>query len=481
MGASVSLNSGSFRDPSGHVYEGDGRIFRMVSYAGKSRYEAVRSRNSVAALQEKGLLIGARELPQSEWPETARGQAYILEHPKIPFISYPYEWSFVQLKAAALLHLDLQLALLDDGVVLSDATAYNIQFVGHSPVFIDFLSLRPYVDGEFWWAHRQFCEQFLNPLLLRAVLGVAHNAWFRGGLEGISTSDLARLIPHRRRYSWNMFTQVILQAKYQRDATSDPLVAVDRARKLRKLPKTSYRAILQQLRNWITRLSPADKSKSIWGQYASENTYSGEEAQAKRIFVSEFVNSVAPHTIIDLGCNSGNYTIAALEAGARYAIGFDFDQNVISEAFLRSRSDNLSFLPLWLDASNPSPNQGWRQSERQGFAERARVDGLIALAFEHHLAIAKNTPLDQLLPWMLQIAPQGVIEFVPKSDPTVQRMLALREDIFPDYTEDAFLGEVRKRADVVKTAAISSSGRKMIWFKRRSEVFEREDQSRWTV
>lgn len=410
------------------------------------------------------MLIRFQELPVSDWPESTHGQAYVLEHPRIPFISYPYEWSFEQLKAAALLHLDLQLALLDDGTVLSDASAYNVQFIGSKPIFIDFLSLRPYVEGEFWSAHRQFCEQFLNPLLLRAIVGVAHNAWFRGALEGIPTTDLAKLIPLRHRYSWNMLTQVMLQAKLERDSMSDPLKAFDRAKRLRRLPKASYRAILQQLRNWIGKLSLKDQSKSIWGNYATENTYSGDEAKAKRAFISEFITAAAPHTIIDMGCNTGDYTLAALEAGAQYAIGFDFDQNAISQAFQRSRSLDKLFLPLWLDASNPSPNQGWRQSERQGFADRARADGLIALAFEHHLAIAKNTPLAQLIPWLLQIAPQGVIEFVPKSDPTVQRMLALREDIFPDYTEETFLGEIRKRADIVKAVPISGSGRTMIWY-----------------
>src|SRR5690606_22151701 len=139
----------------------------------------------------------------------------LIEHDRVPFISYPYEWSFSELKAAALHHLDLQIDLLKRDVVLSDATAYNVQFVGPDPVFIDLLSLRPYREGEFWQGHRQFCEQFLNPLILRSVLGVPHNAWFRGSLEGIPTLHLANMLPLRKRLSWNMLSQVVMPAKLE--------------------------------------------------------------------------------------------------------------------------------------------------------------------------------------------------------------------------------------------------------------------------
>lgn len=463
----LSIHPGSFRDPSGYVYTSGNRVFRTVTESARNKYEFIRDNIVVSKLQDQGRIIKAREIDCSEWPSNIQNVAYLLEHPRIPFISYPYEWSFEQLREAALHHLELQMDLLDFGITLSDATAYNIQFVGPKPIFIDFLSLRPYVEGEFWWSHRQFCEQFLNPLLLRAVVGVAHNSWFRGSLEGITTADLAKLVPQHRRFSLNIFTQVILQAKLERDAIATPLRAIDRAKKAKRLPKGSYRAILQQLRNWIGKLAIADESKTIWEDYANNNTYSDVEARAKRSFITEFVKSVRPHTIIDLGCNTGDYSLAALEAGAQYAIGIDSDHKAIGQAYKRSKAKMASFLPLCLDAANPSPSQGWQQNERQGFAERARVDALIALAFEHHLAIGKNMPFSRLVPWLIKIAPQAIIEFVPKNDSTIRNMLALREDIFSDYTEEAFLKEIHKYADVVRQESISSSGRKLIWVKRR--------------
>ncbi len=395
------------------------------------------------------------------------GCAYLLEHDRIPYVSYPYEWGFNQLKSAALLHLDLQLQLLEEDVVLSDATAYNVQFVGSRPIFIDMLSFRPYRQGEYWGAHRQFCEQFLNPLLLRSVLGVPHNPWFRGSLEGIPTAELSRLLPLLKRYSWNIFSQVVLPAKLQRRALDAPEKAIERAGSNRGLSRAGYKGMLEQLRRWIARLHPADTGSTIWGDYAQTNTYSDHEADEKRRIIRDFASTVRPSRLVDLGCNTGEYSVAALEGGADYVVGFDFDQRAVDLAYSRASSRGLNFLPLWLDAANPSPDQGWRQRERAGFSSRTKADALIALAFEHHLAIGRNVPLPQVLDWLLAIAPVGIIEFVPKSDETIQKMLALREDIFADYSEPLFQSVLSQRARISKKTVISRSGRTLFEYDRR--------------
>ncbi|MBM6593718.1 methyltransferase domain-containing protein [Microvirga pudoricolor] len=459
-------NAGSYRDPAGHVYEDAGRIFRTINERARADYETVRDKGILSAAAQKGLLIESREIEKPAGQEGFARAAYVVEHPRVPFISYPYEWSFGALKAAALHHLDLQLDLLAQDAVLSDATAYNVQFIGSQPVFIDLLSVRPYRKGEFWIGHRQFCEQFLNPLLLQSSLGIAHNTWYRGSLEGIPTADLARALPFSSRLSWNMLSQVILQAKLQAKATNAPAKAIQEAKNTRTLSRTAYEGMLRQLRNWIAKLEPARSGKTVWGDYAKDNTYSSAEAQEKRRFVAEFAAKTRPGIMIDIGCNTGDYSVAALEGGASYVVGFDFDQRALDLAFSRSQTDKLKFLPLWLDASNPSPDQGWMQAERSGFGHRAKVDGMVALAFEHHLAIAKNVPLPQVVDWLVDRAPLGVIEFVPKNDQTVQTMLALREDIFDDYSVETFAGQLTKRARIVEQKVVSESGRTLFFYDR---------------
>lgn len=457
---------GSFRDPRGQVYRYGDRILRTVAECAAPDFELFQSSGLLDDLVADGLILTADVVNAEAANLADSGANCVLEHPRIPFVSYPYEWSFAALKEAALLHLRIHLMALERGMTLSDASAYNVQFLGANPVFIDHLSFQQYRDGEFWVGHRQFCEQFLNPLLLRALTGLPHNHWFRGSQEGITAGELRRMIPFRRKLSWNVLTHVVLQATFQKsklmpkDGTSHkPLGG-------RKLPRPALERMLQRLEIWITRLQPADKGKSQWADYAHVNTYSSAEAQAKAAFVSEFATATKPKLVWDLGCNTGDYAQTALAAGAAYVVGFDADHGALDVAFHRARGEDLLFLPLFADAANPTPNQGWNQNERYGLKERASADAVLALALVHHLAIARNIPLDRLVDWLLGLAPTGVVEYVPKADPMVQTLLQIREDIFPTYTEERFMQEIQARARVIKTQSVSASGRTLIWYDR---------------
>ena len=466
MADSSNIDGGSFRDPSGHIYRINGKIFRTVSAVAASAYEFVRNSGALSEWAEQGLVLGVQETDFSVLGPVSPEVRYVLEHPTLPFVSYPYEWPFQALKTAALFHLDLQMKALARDITLSDASAYNVQFLGSRPVFIDHLSFKPYQEGEFWTGHKQFCEQFLNPLLLRALLGVSYNGWYRGNLEGITAVDLNSLLPLHRKLSWNVFSHVTLQARGQKKAIEGKKEKEIKALRHRKLPRRAYLGMLSQLRNWIVRLEPANTGKTVWGDYATTHSYSSEEAKAKHAFVAEFVRKTKPCMLWDLGCNTGDYAETALRSGAERIIGFDFDQEALDRAFLRAQEKNLNFLPLFLDATNPSPNQGWNCQERAGFQARASADALLALAFEHHLAIGRNVPLDYVVKWLVDLAPIGIIEFTPKDDPTIQKMLALREDIFPNYSEENFVCALKRHARVVGSKTVSATGRRLFIYDR---------------
>lgn len=456
--------TGSFRDPGGRVYVIDGHVYRSVMPTAIDDYEFVRSTGLIDKLCGSGRVIPETVVDPRVLGASGAGAHHVLEHPMLPFISYPYEWSFPALKAAALLQLDVHLEALDHGVTLSDASAYNIQFRGPRPVFIDSLSFRRYREGEFWMGHRQFCEQYINPLLLRALVGVPHNSWYRGALEGISAQELCPLLRWSHKFSWNILTHVVMQARLQGRATSQ-LSAEYRIRR-RKLSLLALRQMLHGLRKWIAKLEPADRGKTVWANYAGCNSYESEDAQAKRNFIADFSRSLQPEVLWDIGCNTGDYSKAALESSATFVVGFDFDQDALNLAFERAIKENLNFLPLYLDAANQSPSQGWAQSERGGLMQRASADGILALAVVHHLSIGRNIPLQEVVDWLVAMAPEGVIEFVQKSDPMVQSMLRLREDIFNDYSEESFVYFLKRKADIVRFATVSGANRRLFWFRR---------------
>ncbi|HVF37332.1 MAG TPA: class I SAM-dependent methyltransferase, partial [Sphingomicrobium sp.] len=305
---------------------------------------------------------------------------------------------------------------------------------------------------------------FLNPLFLWAKRGIAPHAWYRGSVEGITPEDLAKLLGWRDRLSFTVLAHIIGPAMVARRRVEDGLGA--KPRRQVTLPAVRLVAILKSLRDYVAGLSlPAEKT--VWDDYADNNSYDGLKRQAKHRFVGDAVAATTPRLLFDVGCNSGDFSQTALDHGAKSVIGFDFDFGALERAFRRFDKAEASVLPLWLDATNPSPSQGWANAERSSLQDRADADMVLALAVIHHLAIAKNIPLDMAVDWLMGLAPSGVIEFPSKSDPMVEQLLKNRQDIFPDYTEEAFLAHVQARGKIIAREHLGESGRLIVRFDRK--------------
>lgn len=460
----MKFDPGSFRDPSGRVLRHEGRVLRAVFPAGASQFGAAKDSGVLDEMIGDGWLLPANMVIEDGLAELAPGAVYWLEHPVLDFVSYPYEWCFSALKAAALHHLDFHIALLGRGFTLSDATAYNIQFRGTRPVFIDHLSIIPYEEGTAWAGQRQFGMQFLNPLYLWAKKGIAPNAWYRGSLEGIEPEQLVKLLGFRDRLSFTVMAHIVGPAAFARRRVAEGLET--KAHHAAHLPKRRLIAMLASLRDYIAGLAlPAEKT--VWDDYASNNSYDEARRSAKHQFVADAVGKAAPGVLFDIGCNSGDFSQTSIDAGARSVVGFDFDFGALERAFARFDRSGASILPLWLDATNPSPAQGWAAAERKSMQDRSDADMMLALAVIHHLAIAKNIPLDMAVDWLMGLASVGVIEFPSKSDPMVVQLLRHRPDIFPDYTEEAFLQQVQARGRIVGQDRIGDGGRLIVTYDRR--------------
>ena len=450
----------SLRDPAGFVFHEEGRVRRAVTEYGLPHVRAVRATGLISRL-----IAAGRLLPEYEIATRLDGHPevrLVLEHPRLPFVSYPYEWPARALRAAALLHLDIQLEALDAGVMLTDASAYNVQFVGARPVFIDHLAFRPYLEGELWAGHRQFCEQFLHPLLLQSLFGVGFHEWYRGRLDGIPGEDLARLLRWRHKWQWNVFANVVLPARLQRLAGRP---RAERRISHARMPRAGLRQMLSTLRQWVASLEPRGLGSTTWAAY--DGMVPEGESRAIAAFVEEFVRRVTPRLLWDLGCNAGRYGEVSLRAGAGYVVGLDSDAGALDRAFTRAEDRRLDLLPLLVDLVNPSPNQGWRGTEREDLAARGRPDAVLAIAVVHHIAIARNVPLDEVVALLTTVAPEGVIGFVPHTDRRAQALFRGRDDIFRAYTLENFVALLGARARIVRQEVIPEGGRALIWFSTR--------------
>ncbi len=392
--------------------------------------------------------------------------AALYEQPRIPFISYPYEWSFSQLKDAALAHLDLQLAALDDGYVLSDASAYNMQFIHSRPVHIDVMSLRPYRDGQHWDGYNQFCRQFVLPLAIEAWTGMAFQPMYRGAINGISFADALSILPRRKlMLSVGGIMHILLHG---RAITSHSATTKARETGVRPLPKARYRSLIEHIRSFVAGLVSQKRPASFWKEYATRNSYTDEMRAKKLDFVSSWAKATKPGTIFDIGGNTGDFSMAAIgSGGATASIVLDGDLDAIEQCYRFGRNSDRAILPLLMNLTDPTPNMGWRENERKGLAARTDTGGVIALAVIHHMVIGGNLPLAQVVDWFIDLAPTGIIEFVPKRDPMVAEMLLNREDIFFDYDEPNFRRLVAARCRITTEYRFESNGRLLVAFDRR--------------
>lgn len=461
--------AGSFRDPAGQVFLRDGRVFRTVHQGFADRFRAFRASPLYDALCADGAILPAEPVPRELVPEAGPDVADVLEQPRIPFIAYPYEWCFSQLRDAALVHLRLQRRALAGGFVLRDATPFNVQFHDGRLVHIDLLSFEPYVNGMFWTAYRQFVEQFLNPLLLTSLAGVPFHPYVRGRLDGLPAADLARLLPWRSRLRPGVLKHVVLFARVQKAAAVRDLTleASERREAAAAFTRQSYARLLGDLERVIEGLAvPASLASSGWSGYAASNSYEAAASEAKSNFVRDAVAAQRPAMLWDLGGNTGRYSRLALEAGASAVVLFDGDAASVDRAYAESHPSRLNLLPLVMDFMNPTPALGWRLRERQSLDERGPADMFLALALVHHLCLAHNVPLEDAVSWLAGMGRCGVVEFVPKDDEMGARLLSHREDIFPGYDEAGFERALRGRFEIIRSEMLPHSSRRLYYVRR---------------
>lgn len=442
---------GSFRDPSGFLFYRDGLLYRQVNIGYKENYDDLMNSGLYEALADAGLLISHKEV---EIEGAKADETYkIIKPERIPFISYPYEWSFSQLRDAALTTLKIQKKALDFGISLKDCSAYNIQFRKGKPVLIDTLSFEKYCEGRPWVAYRQFCQHFLGPLALMSYTDIRLNQLFRIYIDGVPLDLLSSLLPFRTRFRLSLFSHIHLHAKSQR-YYADKIVNTSG----RKMTRLSFKGLVDNLESAIKKLNWQPKHTE-WADYYEDTNYSVDALGHKKQVIAEFIERINLKYVWDLGANDGMFSRIASDKGIQ-TISFDIDPAAVEKNYLKCvKRNETNILPLLLDLTNPSPSIGWENSERMSLLERGPADTVFALALIHHLAISNNLPLNKIAGFFSRICKTLIIEFVPKSDSQVQRLLSTREDIFGNYKQEVFENEFKRYFTIQSSVKIKDSER----------------------
>jgi len=453
------LEPGSFRDPDSRIFTADGRVLRLLSEQGLADWRKLESSGLFEELVQAGSLVGTREIELSEVPAGIHGGvAGVLEHDPIPFVSYPYEWTFGMLRDAALLQLSLLRRAIEAGMILKDSSPYNVQWRGAKPVFIDVGSFEQLREGEPWAGYRQFCMLFLYPLLLQAWKDVPFQPWLRGSLEGITPHDCRSLLSARDLLRRGALSHVVLHDRLERRYEEKE---ADLKGELRKagFRKELIVANIRGLERLIGRLR-WDPGQSAWSEYGLETTYSHDDAERKARFVADALASEGPRLVWDLGCNEGRHSRIAAER-AEYVVAMDADSLVVDRLYRALQEEKETrILPLAVNVVDPPPALGWRGQERRPLLERGRPDLTLCLALIHHVSIGGNVPVAEFLDWLRGVTGSLVIEFVSPEDPMARRLLARkRPGDHPDYRADWFEQCLNERFEVVRSEQLAAGAR----------------------
>jgi hypothetical protein len=461
-----STDPGSFRDPASTVFYAGGDVLRGLSQDAAADWAAMSEKPFFAKAMEAGRIVRTEALPAAQAKKVApKGSDYalVLKHERVPFLSFAYEWTFSQLQAAALLHLDLLIEALDAGLSMKDGYVYNVQFRGAQPVFIDTPSFERATGGP-WAGYRQFCQTFLFPLMLTAYKDVSFRPFLRGQVNGIEPKQMRNIMSSpldvlKGGVVKNVLLHSAVEGRFGGDqrgsrAVGEELKAAGFSEEVTKAAARSLRKLVAGMK-WET-------GETVWKDYRKVNSYSDEDTATKQTFVDSALAGHENGLVWDLGANDGAYSrIAAKHAD--YVVAADFDEGAIDPLYRALKAENnTKILPVVLDLTDPSPGIGWANRERPAFFDRRKPDAVLMLALIHHLAISANVPLPQIVDWMASFDARIVVEFVHTDDVQTKRLLANKpEGLFPDYRVDAFERLLGERFDIQKQEVLPSGTRTM--------------------
>jgi 2-polyprenyl-3-methyl-5-hydroxy-6-metoxy-1,4-benzoquinol methylase len=443
-------HSASFKDPSGFVFRLNDKYYRQVNKSYADDYDLLMSSGLYKILTEKKLMLSHDEVNENftqsnDWYKTLLPE-------QLPFISYPYEWSFDELKDAALLTLRVMKIAVKHGMILKDATSFNIQFYQGKPIFIDTLSFEKYDASKPWIAYRQFCECFLFPLLIEHYKQIDVQKLLSVYLEGIPAQTTAKLLPRKTKFKLNIWLHVFLQNSVStNNKPSNRKISFSKEKLLR---------LLDSLESTIKPLRIKTSVLTTWNNYYDETILSKNYLDAKEKIFRDFVSDINNGRVMDVGCNDGYFSKILAEKNPG-VIAVDFDSQCINRLYVEAKSKGeKNILTFCIDLTNPSPAVGFNHNERQSFADRAKSDMITALALIHHLVLSKNIPLSDVAKMLSDLTKKYlVIEFVPLSDEKSQQLIANKTNYHTPYDPQAFEKHFSKYFEIERQQVIPTTDR----------------------
>jgi SAM-dependent methyltransferase len=473
----------SFRDPGGSVFAAKGRIFRIINQSSQEELYGIWETQTVCNLIDTGRLVKTIVADREAIAELLADEDYrnetmnihkffVVEHERIPFVSFPYEWPPEMLHAAGVLTLRMNIELLREGIGLKDATPYNVVFVGPNPIFIDLLSLeRRDKHDSTWLPYAQFVRTFVLPTIANKYFELSMDDIFLARRDGLEPQEVYALCGVLQKFMPPFLTTVSLPTWIgDRHRPDDNTIYQKKRSPNPEKAMFVLQSLLRRLQRSFYGLAPRRGKESKWSDYMEcDNSYSPEQMAYKEEFVKSFIAHYGPRKVLDVGCNTGRFSLMAAQAGGS-VVAIDYDPTVVGEVWHKAREDKLDILPLVINLSRPSPATGWLNSECSSFLDRAygTFDTVFMLAVLHHMIVTERIPLESIIDLVAKLTTDFiVIEYVDPADKMFRRITRGRDELFLHLTREGFEETCRRQFDIVRSEHIPDSERWLYMLRKR--------------
>ncbi len=445
------LDQRSFRDPDGITLDSGDAFYRLLNASGRETLNIYTQSKAIGSFIDSGRMIAVQELDDHEKEHVLSGTgghwADAVKHPRLPFVSYPHEWPAQMLHAAATLTLDIAAALHEEGLMLKDATPYNVGFRHGAPVFLDVLSVETRApDVPIWRAEAQFVRQFLLPLMCEKYFNLPAHMLLAQGPDTVTPERVFNLAGPLRRLLPPFLWWVSLPVWLSKSAKAEDAATGT----LTKPPEMSAFIVsrtLRRLRKALARVAPAKTGTSAWSDYEETRLYKPAELRAKSEFVAAAIERVENGTVLDLGCNAGEFSCQAAKAG-HHVVAIDADPVAAGMAWERAVAEAATVEVICADAARPTPAMGFNNSEWDSLLSRlnGKFDIVFALGISHHLMVTAGIPIDHLVDMLASLTRRFVaIEFVGAADPNFRRIARGRDALHEGVDAAAFRAAAARR------------------------------------
>ena len=456
----ISQNNISYRDSAARVVKKEAGYFRYIFQEYKSEYNYLIQSGLYQELVQLGLILEHSEIEI----DNSDPKIYKLLYPtQIPFQSYPFEWSYKQWIKAILAFLTINQIALKYGMILKDATPFNFYLSAGKAIMFDTSSFMFFNENDNWIAYKQFCEEFLSPIVLMHYNGTEWSKLTITELRGMHLNFVSKQLPLKSWFNLTTLLHIHLHSRYSNKIYSTE----NEIKKIKGFTVEKIQSLQQMIFKTITLWVKPYQYTNHWNGYYKNDIESAEYLEDKETTIRKWLEITKPISVIDLGANTGKFSFIAAEYAER-VVALEADDNCVDTIEKQILANNINnIVAIVGNLNEPSPNLGLLNSETKNIYERANSEMVLALALIHHLFFTNKISINQIGEILNKFSSKYlIVEFIEITDKRVQELIVNNHTNQEDYTETNFIESLAKYFKILEIKKLQNSNRSLLFMEK---------------